>query len=194
VERPAAGCCARGGEGIPATRSARARLGAALASALVAAGTGGWLALAAEDDLLTRGSTAAAATAVVCLAAGLAFRVALAIPIAVALLGAEYAALLAIESDTLDARAPLVAAALLAVAELGYWSLELQGRVADEAGTYLRRIALLAASLLGVLALGAALMAAVDVLRASGPAVEVLGAAAAVGALALVALAARVRG
>lgn len=159
---------------------------------LVAGGTGGSLALAAEDDLLTRGSTIAAVTAVVLLAAGLAFRFAPAIPVAVSFLGAEYAGLLAIEADTLDARAPLVAAALLLAAELGYWSLELHGPVADEAGTYVRRIALLATSLLGVLALSAALMAVVDVLAASGPAVEVLGAAAAVGALALIALASRV--
>lgn len=160
---------------------------------LVAGGAGGSLARAAEDDLLTRGSTIAAGTAVVILGAGLALRLAPAIPVAVALLGAEYAALLAIEADTLDARAPLVAAALLLAAELGYWSLELRSPVADEAGTYVRRIALLATSLLGVIALSAALMAVVDVLAASGPAVEVLGAAAAVGALALIALASRVR-
>lgn len=159
---------------------------------LVAAGIGAWLAQAADEGLLMRANAGVAVAAALVLAAGLAFRVAVAIPVAIALLGGGYAALLAIEADALDARAPLVAAALLAAAELGYWSLELRGPVADEAGTYLRRIALLATSVLGAIALGTALMAAVDVLAARGPAVEALGAAAAVGALALLAVASRV--
>ena len=113
------------------------------------------------------------------------------LPVAVALLGTEYVALLAFEGEALDARAPVVAAALLAVAELGYWSLELRGPVADEAGTSLRRLGLLAALLFGVLALGVVLLALVEVVSAGGPAVDLLGAAAAVSALALLALAAR---
>jgi len=125
------------------------------------------------------------------LAAGLALRVPLAIPVAVALLGTEYVTLLGFEGEALDARAPLVAAALLAVAELGYWSLELRGPVAEEAGTSLRRLALLAGLLLGVLALGVVLLAVVDAVSAGGPAVDLVGAVAAVGALALLAVAAR---
>lgn len=125
------------------------------------------------------------------LAAGLALRVALVIPVAVAVLGAEYVALLAFEGEALDTRAPLVAAALLAVAELGYWSLELRRPVADEAGTSLRRLGLLAALLLGVLALGVVMLALVEAVSLAGPAFDLLGAVAAVGALALLALAAR---
>ena len=71
------------------------------------------------------------------------------------LLGAEYVAILGVEADALDTQAPLVAGALLAVAELAYWSLELRAPVVDEAGTYLRRIALLATLVLGVVGLGA---------------------------------------
>ncbi|HUH15923.1 MAG TPA: hypothetical protein VML35_08570 [Gaiellaceae bacterium] len=125
------------------------------------------------------------------LAAGLALRVAVAIPLAVALLGLEYVALLGFEGEALDLRAPFVAAALYAVAELGYWSLELRDAVADEAGTYLRRVALLAGLLLATVALGVGLLALVEAVTARGPALDVLGAAAAVGALALLALAAR---
>ena len=91
----------------------------------------------------------------------------------------------------LDTQAPLVAGALLAVAELAYWSLELRGPVVDEAGTYLRRIALLATLVLGVVGLGAIMLTLVEVVEAGGIAVDILGAAAALGALALLALAAR---
>lgn len=125
------------------------------------------------------------------LAAGLAVRIAVAIPLAVALLGLEYVALLGFEGEALDPRAPFVAAALYAVAELGYWSLELRGAVADEAGTYVRRVALLAGLLLATVALGVGLLALVQAVDARGPALDVLGAVAAVGALALLALAAR---
>jgi hypothetical protein len=128
---------------------------------------------------------------VLLLAAGLALRVEVALPVAVAILGSEYVALIGFEGEALDTRAPVVAAALLAVAELGYWSLELRRPVADEAGTSLRRLGLLAALLGGVLALGVVLLALVEAVSAGGPAVDLLGAVAAVGALALLALAAR---
>ena len=158
---------------------------------LVAACVGAWLALAADADLLVRANAAGAVTAAFLLAAGLALRVALVIPGAVAILGTEYVALLGFEGEAIDLRAPLVAAALLAVAELGYWSLELRRAVADEAGTSLRRLALLALLLLGVLGLGVVLLTVVEAVSAGGPGVDALGAVAAVGALALLALAAR---
>jgi hypothetical protein len=123
--------------------------------------------------------------------AGLVFGVPPAIPVAVALLGAAYVALLGLEGDALDLRAPLVAAALLAVAELGYWSLELRGAIADEPGAYLRRLALLAAQLAGVTTAGVVLLAVVEGVETGGPAIDVLGAVGAIGALALLALASR---
>jgi hypothetical protein len=140
-----------------------------------------------------RGNAALTATAVVLVVAGLAVGVALAVPVAVALLGTAYVALLGFEGDALDVRAPLVAAALLAVAELGYWSLELRGAVADEPGAYLRRLALLAAELAGVTTAGIVLLAIVQGVETGGVAIDVLGAVAAIGALALLALAARRR-
>jgi hypothetical protein len=158
---------------------------------LVAGGTGAWLALAADESALMRANAAAGGAAVLLLAAGLALRFALAIPLAVALLGTEYVALLGVEGGPLDARAPLVGGALLCVAELGYWSLELRSAVADEAGTYLRRVALLAALLLGVTCAGVVLLSVVEAVSAEGAVFDLLGALAAVGALALVALAVR---
>jgi hypothetical protein len=85
----------------------------------------------------------------------------------------------------------VVAGALIALAELAYWSLELRGGVADESGTYLRRVAVLATLWLAVVALGALLLALVAAVTAGGPVVDVIGAAAAVSAVALLALASR---
>jgi hypothetical protein len=158
---------------------------------LVAGSLGGWLSVAPDEELLVRGNAALATMAAVLLAAGLLVRVALAIPLAIALLVAAYLALLGFELDSLDSRAPLVAAALLAVAELGYWSLELREAVADEPGTYLRRAALLAVQLAGVTTVGVVLLAVVEGIETGGVAIQVLGVLAAVGALALLALAAR---
>jgi hypothetical protein len=125
------------------------------------------------------------------LAVGLALRIPITIPVAITIFGAEYVALLGFEADTLDPRAPVVAGALLAVAELAYWSLELRGPVVDEAGTYLRRIALLATLIVSVVGIGAVMLALVEVIAAGGIAVDVLGAVAAFGALGLLAFAAR---
>ena len=179
---------------VPATqRFVLKRVLTAMASLLVAASVGGWLALAADEELLARANAAAGLTALLLLAAGLTLRVAPALSVAVAILGSEYIALLGFEGEALDTRAPVVAAALLAVAELGYWSLELRGPVVDEAGTSLRRLGLLAALLVSMLALGVVLLALVEAVSAGGPAVDLIGAAAAVGAVALLALAARAR-
>jgi hypothetical protein len=138
-----------------------------------------------------RTNAAAGVAAALALAVGVAFRFTPVVPLAVLALAGAYAALLGHEVDRIDPRAPLVAAALLAAAELAYWSTELRGAVADEPGTYLRRAALLAIWLLGVIAVGTVLLAVVETVEAEGIAVELVGAAAAVVALALVALAAR---
>ena len=76
----------------------------------------------------------------------------IAIPAAIIVLAAPYVAGLGFEIDGLDTRAPLIAALLLAVAELAYWSLELRGTLSDEPGTYLRRVALLAGLTVGTIA------------------------------------------
>jgi hypothetical protein len=141
--------------------------------------------------VLARVLAVAGATSAALLAAGLAVRVSLAVPVAAGLLGGGYVALLGFETEGLHTGAPLVAAALYAIAELGYWSLELRGPVADERGSYLRRLALLAASLAAITLLGVGLLALVESVEAGGVAVDLLGGAAAVAAIALLALAAR---
>ena len=158
---------------------------------LVGAGTGAWLASIAEDGYLVRANVLVTIVALAVLAAGLAVSLPVTVPAAVTLLGGEYLAIVGFETDALDTRAALVAAALLVVAELAYWSLELRGPVVDEAGTYLRRIAFLATLVVGTLGVGVGLLALVEVVSAGGVAVDILGAAAALGGLALIAAAAR---
>lgn len=136
-------------------------------------------------------NAAAGALAVVLLAGGLALRRPVAVPLAVLALGGGYATLLGVEGGALDGRAPVVGAALFLVAELAYWSLELREAVADEAGAYGRRVALLAVLVLGALAVGVGLVALVDAGGDRGLGLDLLGAAAAVAALALVALSTR---
>mgnify|MGYP000091254909 FL=1 len=108
-------------------------------------------------------------------------------------LGGEYALLLAVRDPAIDARAPLVAALLLAAAELAHWSLELRAGLAEEAGALARRAASLLALVLLALLLGAVLLALVGELGREGLWLEALGGAAAVGVLALVVRAARER-
>jgi hypothetical protein len=123
------------------------------------------------------------------LTAGLVIRRPIGIPAAIVLLAAPYVAVLGFEVDGLDTRAPLIAALLFTVAELAYWSLELRGTLADEPGTYLRRLALLAALAMGTIAGGTVVLVVAEQVAADGPAFEIAGAAAAVGAIALLALA-----
>ena len=158
---------------------------------LVGAGAGVWLAVIADDGYLVRASLVVTVVALIVLAAGLVRSQPATVPAAIVLLGAEYVAILAFETDSLDARAPLVAGALFAVSELAYWSLELRVPVLDEPGTYLRRTALLALLVLGVIGVGAGVLALVEAVAAGGVAVDIIGAAAALGALALLALASR---
>jgi hypothetical protein len=158
---------------------------------LVGAAAGAWLAAVADDGYLANANVLVTVVALAVLAGGLVLSLPIAVPVAIALLGSEYVAILGFEMDALDTRAPLVAGALIAVAELAYWSLELRGGVVDEEGTYLRRIALLATLVLGVVGLGAGVLALVEAFAADGIAVDILGAGAALGAVALVALAAR---
>ena len=155
-----------------------------------AAGTGVWLAAIAEDGYLVRATLLAAFLAAASLAGGLVLRRPVVIPVAVCVLAAPYVAGLGFELDGLDTRAPLLAGLLFVVAELAYWSLELRGALADESGTYLRHVALLAGLTVGAIAAGTVVLAVVEGVAARGAAVDVVGAIAAVSAIALLALAA----
>lgn len=112
------------------------------------------------------------------------------IPVAVALAGGLYAVELAIADAPLDVAAPAVGAGLLLCAELAYWSLDERQRWRGDAGEGLRRAAFVA--LLGVAALlvGALLLVLVDVARARGLALDLLGAAAAAATLVVIVAAA----
>jgi hypothetical protein len=155
-----------------------------------AAGTGAWLAAIAEDGYLVRATLVATFAASALLAGGLVLRLPITIPVAICVLATPYVAALGFEIDGLDTRAPLIAAALFVVAELAYWSLELRGTLADEPGTYLRRVALLALLAVVTVTGGTVVLAIVGAIAARGVAIDLLGAAAAVGAIALLALAA----
>lgn len=155
-----------------------------------AGATGGWIATIAEGGYLVRATLLATVLAAALLAGGLVLRQPLAVPVAVCLLAAPYVAGLGFELDGIDTRAPLLAAALFTVAELAYWSLELRGALADEPGTYLRRIALLAGIAVATIAVGTVVLAVVEGVTAGGTVVNLIGAVAAVGAIALLARAA----
>ena len=155
---------------------------------LLVGGVAAWLALDAERIGLRSGNATTAVVAVLVLSAGLYWRIPAAVPSAIVVVGIGYAAVLVVQNDALDASAPVLAALLFAAAELAYWSLELRDSVADEPGTYLRRLGLLAGLSLGVIALGQLLLALVDVSERGGIAIEALGVVAAVAALAIVAL------
>ena len=113
------------------------------------------------------------------------------VPCAAALAGGLYGVELAIADAPLDAAAPAVAAGLLLCTELAYWSLEERTRWRGDPGEVLRRTALVALLGVGALLVAAALLTLVDAVRARGLALDLLGAVAAVTALATVLVAAR---
>jgi hypothetical protein len=124
-----------------------------------------------------------AALALLALGAGLLLRRPAGIPAALVLLGGGYSLFLTAEDVSLDRRAAVIAAALLLVSELAYWSLELRSGIADEPGSYLRRVAMLALLALGAAAVAGGLLALVDVTGRGGLAVEIAGVGAALAAL-----------
>lgn len=127
-------------------------------------------------------------SALVLLALGLALRWRAPVGLGLALLGAQYGVLFAGRGSALDQATPIYAAGLLLVAELAYWSLERRVAAWTEEGLLSRRLA----HLIGVCSGAAVVSALVLVAAASGGgggvALEALGAAAAVGTVAVVAL------
>jgi hypothetical protein len=159
----------------------------------VAAGLVVWLATEAGAEAVRPVGTVGT-IGVVALVLGLALARPEAIGIALALLGAAYAVILAIDDPPLDNRAVIVAAALLAVGELGYLSLETRAAVTEETGATARRVVWLTALAFLTLAVGSAVLAIVDLLRTGGLAIEAVGVAAAAGAVWLLVVAAREAG
>jgi len=124
-----------------------------------------------------------AAIALVALVAALVLGWSSLVPAALVLLGGMYGAELAIDDAPLDAATPLVAAGLLVTAELGYWTIEEREPVRADPGEGLRRMAFVAPLGLGALLVASLLLALVDVVRAGGLAIDLIGAAAAAAAL-----------
>jgi hypothetical protein len=146
----------------------------------------GVLALAGASDVVLAVGVRLVAAALVALLAAIVLGWSVLVPVSALLVGAAYVTHLSADDLALDARAPLLAAGLLLAAELGYWSIEARQRVRAERGEDLRRLGILALLALASVAAGAAILAAADLARAGGLAVDLLGAAAALGTLLVV--------
>jgi hypothetical protein len=115
------------------------------------------------------------------------------VPLGVAAAGGLYAAELAVDDAPIDIAAPAIAAGLYLAAELAFWSLDERQRVEGDPGDGLRRATFVALLGVGSFVVAAALLALADGIRARGLALDLVGAAAAVAALATIALVARER-
>jgi hypothetical protein len=108
-----------------------------------------------------------------------------AFPVGVALVGASYGVDVALRNGAVDARAPVIAAALFAVAELGFWSLE-RAPSRSEGSVLVRRAAALGAGVFLTAFLGSLLLVLTTGVT-GGVGLEAAGVAAAVLALAAIA-------
>ena len=143
------------------------------------------------DEAFQEAGARVGAIALLALVAGIVLGWATLIPVAAALAGGLYAAELAIADAPLDLAAPAVAAGLLLCTELAYWSLEERTRWRGHAGDGLRRAGFVVLLGVGAFLVAAVLLALVDAVRARGLALDLLGATAAVAALATVLVVAR---
>jgi len=103
--------------------------------------------------------------------------------------GAGYAVFLSLRANTVDARAPLLAAAFFIAAELSFWSIERRSW-RSEGQVVARRLALLASAGLGTAIVGGLLLLVTSG-RGIGIGYEAAGVAAAVLTLTVIALLAR---
>jgi hypothetical protein len=143
--------------------------------------------LSLRADRLGTALSAAAALAVALLLIGLLFRWAGPLPWAYACAGAGYAGFLFIRGAGIDPIAPLYGAGLLLSAELAYWSLErpIHGSLRE------RRAYLIVGACLAGGGIGGLILTFAEVSVHGGLGLEILGVAAAVAALSLIARLAR---
>jgi hypothetical protein len=174
---------AGGGEHIPASRQSRGRLTASFASLALAAAIVVYSVLAGDRLPEVVAGVGAAGCALIVLA--LLARPASAFPVGLAGVGAAYAVFLGLRSGSVDARAPLVAAAFFVSAELGFWALE-RTPARSERVVVVRRIAGLAAGALLTGLTGSLLLVLTTGVR-PGIGFEAVGVGAAVLALAAIA-------
>lgn len=126
--------------------------------------------------------------AVTLLAAGLAARSGPVLGWGLAALGGEYAVLFAAQGRALDELTPVYAGAFVLVAELAFWSIERRVPAWSEPGLVERRLAHLAGASAGAAALAGLVLVVAAASGGGGVALEAIGVAAAIGALALVAV------
>ena len=110
-----------------------------------------------------------------------------AVPWAVVVLGAAYAASLFLPERGVDREAPFVAAGFILLAELSYWTLELRVPISPEPGMLERRATLIAAATLGAMLVASVALAATAVPLGGGALADLLGVVAAIAALGVVA-------
>jgi hypothetical protein len=144
------------------------------------------LALAGADDSAVELGARLAAISLVSLVAAIVLGWSSLIPVSLVFLGSVYAAHLAIDDAPLDAKAPLLAAGLYLTAELAYWSLDERAAARADPGEAMRRAGVVVALGLAALAAAAVVLAAADIARAQGLAIDLLGAAAAASVLLVV--------
>jgi len=119
------------------------------------------------------------------LAAGLTTRSAAALGWGLAALGGEYAVLFAAQGRALDEAAPVYAAGLVLVAELAFWSVERRIAAWSDPAIAERRLAQLLGVCVGAAAVAALVLVVAAASVGGGLALEAIGVAAAIGALAL---------
>lgn len=106
-------------------------------------------------------------------------------------LGGVYAAQLAIDDQPLDLAAIYVGVGVLLTLELAHWSLEERARVKTPRGEAWRRLAFVCVLAAVAVVASATLVALVDVVRARGLAIDLLGTLAAAAAIVAVVVLAR---
>jgi hypothetical protein len=122
---------------------------------------------------------------------GLLLRWSAALTVAVALLGAQQAVRLALGPDALDSWTPLVAGALLLVAELAWWSIEPRVRAWSQPLLASRRLLTVVVACGGASAVSAVVLVASGAPLSGGVGLELVGILAATAAVAVVAFVAR---
>jgi hypothetical protein len=176
---------------VEARAPGRARVAAGAAALLVAAALTLWA--ASGSGAWTRPVAAVGGLGVAVAAAALVTGRAGLVGPALILLAAAYATRLEALDPRLQGRAPLAAAALVAVGELAYLSIALRLPVAQARGLVTLRVALAGLEALGAALVAALVLAASGLPAARGAAGAALGVAAAASAVGLVALLARRR-
>ena len=107
------------------------------------------------------------------------------------LAGAQYSTFLVIRESSIDAYAPIFGAGLLLVAELAYWSIERRVPGTARRGADFRRGTLLVAACVAAGGIGGLILAMGELSVRGGLWLEMMGVAAAVGAIAILARLAR---